>query len=51
MWAQLIKTDVKAGKEEEIERLHQQFQNAEQPVPAWCGERRCWIRRTQAWSI
>lgn len=31
MWAQLIKTGLKAGKEGELERLHQQFQAAEQP--------------------
>jgi hypothetical protein len=31
MWAQIIKTGLKAGKEGELERLHQQFQAAEQP--------------------
>jgi hypothetical protein len=31
MWAQLIKTRLKAGKEDELERLHQQFRAAEQP--------------------
>jgi hypothetical protein len=31
MWAQLIKTRLKSGKEEELDRLHEQFQAAEQP--------------------
>ncbi len=31
MWAQIIKTGLKAGKERELERLHQQFEAAEQP--------------------
>jgi quinol monooxygenase YgiN len=31
MWAQIIKTGLKPGKEQELERLHQQFQAAEQP--------------------
>jgi quinol monooxygenase YgiN len=31
MWAQLIKTRLKAGKEEELERLYQQLQATEQP--------------------
>lgn len=31
MWAQLIKTGLKPGKEGELEGLNQQFQAAEQP--------------------
>jgi hypothetical protein len=31
MWAQIIKTRVKPGKEAELERLHEQFRAAEQP--------------------
>lgn len=31
MWAQLIKTRLKPGKEEELERLYQQLQATEQP--------------------
>ena len=31
MWAQLIKTGLKAGKEAELGRLHQQFKATEQP--------------------
>jgi hypothetical protein len=31
MWAQLIKTGLNPGKEGELDRLHQQFQAAEQP--------------------
>ena len=31
MWAQLIKTGIKAGKETELDRLAQEFQAAEQP--------------------
>lgn len=31
MWAQLIKTGVKPGNEAALDRLHQQFQAAEQP--------------------
>ena len=31
MWAQLIKTGLKPGKEGELARLQQQFQAAEQP--------------------
>jgi quinol monooxygenase YgiN len=31
MWAQLIKTRLKPGKEEDLERLYQQLQATEQP--------------------
>ena len=31
MWAQLIKTRLKPGKEEELERLYQQLRATEQP--------------------
>lgn len=31
MWAQLIKTGLKPGKEGELDRLAQQFKDAEQP--------------------
>jgi len=31
MWAQIIKTRVKPGSEDQLERLHQQFESAEQP--------------------
>lgn len=31
MWAQLIKTGLKPGKEADLERLQQQFEAAEQP--------------------
>jgi quinol monooxygenase YgiN len=31
MWAQLIKARLKPGKEDQLERLSQQFQAAEQP--------------------